>query len=258
MSELMDKLERASTGAVKPMGFGTAAKREKIAPVLLLGGVAAGSEAEAKSVTDAALDAALVNADASTKKVDLDRSAKALKGSTWGVWRAEAQADAPNGCDFQVFSSDATPIAAFGDEEHTTVMEIVPELDDSQLRTIEDLPVDAFLVSLADAGKLDVKQLMRLARVRGVTSKWLLVRLVSPPAGGELAVLRDAGVDAIVIDVAGQDIKALKSCREALLELPHQAPNKRRNRVVATVPSLRPAAAPPRREEEEEDDYDDD
>ena len=37
MGKLTDKLERAEKGAGQPLGFGGAAKRESIAPVLLLG-----------------------------------------------------------------------------------------------------------------------------------------------------------------------------------------------------------------------------
>ena len=42
MGKLTDKLERAEKGAGQPLGFGGAAKRESIAPLLLLGAVAAG------------------------------------------------------------------------------------------------------------------------------------------------------------------------------------------------------------------------
>ena len=257
MSKLLDKLEKASRGVVQPLGFGGGARREKVAPMLLLGAVQAGNDADAKLVAEADLDGAIVIAG---KAADIDKSAKGLgDGPVCGAWYDEAQAEDTEGIDFQVFSSDKTPVAALGGEERTNVMQVVPELDDSLLRTIDHLPVDAFLVSLADAESLTIAQLMRLARVRGVTSRWLLVHLAALPSKEELEQLRDAGVGAIVVTVAGQTPDALKACKQRLLDLPHEAPERNKGKSFATLPSVasdprRPAQPAP---EPDEDDWDD-
>ncbi|MBM3940321.1 MAG: hypothetical protein FJ318_05430 [SAR202 cluster bacterium] len=257
MGQLIERLERTTRGYAKPFGFGAAAKREKIPPMLLLGAVALGSDADARKAAEAGLDGAVVAAKGAGKKADAEKSAKALKEQTWGLWLDEPQKEAPGETDFQVFSSDGTPIAVLGGEGRTAFMQVNPDLDDSLLRTIDDLPVDGFLVSLADASALTVRQLMRIARVRGVTSKWLLVHVTQPPSQDELGRLRDAGVNAVVVDVAGHGAEALKACREALLELPKKE-DKRKNGAVATLPPMRQAASPSRRTAEPEPDDDDD
>ena len=261
MGELLDKLERASRGTATPIGFANAAKREKIAPMLLLGAIEAGNAAQAKLALDGSLDGAIVVGTGRAKKADVERSVKALGDVTSGVWLDEAQAEGPDGVDFQVFSSDATPAGVLSGEERTTVMHVVPELDDSLLRTIEYLPVDAFLVSLADAKSLTVHQLMRLGRVRGMTSRWVLAHVPSLPVKEELEQLRDSGVGAIVVDLAGQSAASLKATRELLRELPHEPPQRKRGHGVATLPSpAAPAPAGPSRREpepDEDDDYDD-
>ncbi|MEX2599111.1 MAG: hypothetical protein WD533_05580 [Dehalococcoidia bacterium] len=260
MGKLLDMLEKASRGAVQPLGFGGGGRREKVAPMLLLGAVQAGDEAQAKLVLEAGLDAAIVVAKGA-KAADLTKSTKALGEAVFGVWQEQAQAEAVEGCEFQVFTSDATPIAALSGEERTNVMQVVPELDDSLLRTIDHLPVDAFLVSLADAESLTVAQLMRLARVRGVTSRWLLVHLRALPSKEELEQFRDAGVGGIVVSVEGQSLEALKACRETLLGLPHEAPDrdKGKGRSFATLPSVVEGPRPSRQAPEpDEDDWDDD
>ncbi len=258
MGELLDKLERASRGAAIPLGFASAAKREKIAPMLLLGAVAAGDAAQAKLASGDALDGAIVVGTRGAKKADVDRSVAALKGVTFGVWLDEAQPIGSDGADFQVFSSEATPAGALSGEERTTVMHVVPELDDSLLRTIEYLPVDAFLVSLADAGSLTVRQLMRLARVRGVTSRWILAHVGALPTKDELEQLRDAGAGAVVVDLGGQTAASLKATRELLKDLPHQPPQRKKGHGVATLPSTAAPASGRSRPEPEPDEDDDD
>ena len=258
MGELLDKLERASRGATTPLGFASAVKREKIAPMLLLGALAAGDAAGAKLASDGVLDGAIVVGTGGANKADVDRSVAALAGVTVGVWLDEAQPGGPDGTDFEVFSSEATPAGALSGEGRTTVMQVVPELDDSLLRTIESLPVDAFLVSLADAGSLTVRQLMRLARVRSVTSRWILVHVASLPTKEELEQLRDAGAVAVVVDLAGVTAAALKATHELLRELPHEPTKRKKVRGVVTIPAAAAPASGPSRPEPEPDEDDDD
>lgn len=259
MSKLLDSLDQASHGTSQPMGFAPGAREEKTPAVLLLAVVA--SDAEAKVAAEAGLDGALVTGGSS--KTAMDKIAKALGSQPWGPWRDEADGAPPEASDFQVFSSDATALGSIGGEERASIMQVSPELDDSLLRTIEDLPIDAFLISLADVETMTVKQLMRIARVRGVTSKWLLVHVTALPTKDETERLREMGVCALVVDMAGKTAKELKSARQALLDLPNEPPRRRQEKRAATLPSmgLGAAAAPSRREPaplpDEDDDYDD-
>ena len=257
MGELLDKLERASKGAAQPLGFAAAAKREKVAPMLLIGAIDAGDAGQAKTATEAGLDAVIVQDSASSA---VDKTIKGVKGITAGVTRGEASPEDPDGADFQVFSSDATPLGSLSGDGRTNIMQVVPEWEDSQLRTLELLPVDGFLVSLTDSQSLTISQLMRLARVRGVTSRWLLAHLGVVPTKAELEQLREVGVAAIVVDRAGRTADDLKACKEAMLELPRESRRKDRGHNVATLPSSGFQAPAPRRQEPEpdDDDWDDD
>jgi hypothetical protein len=259
MGELLDKLERASKGAVQPLGFGAGARREKIAPVLLIGVVEPGNDAQAKLAVESGLDAVIVGAGQANGSA-IDKAVKGAKGTVAGVWRDQAAETDPEGADFQVFSSDATPVGALSGEKRTNIMQVVPEWEDSQLRTIELLPVDGFLVSLKDSPSLTVSQLMRLARVRGVTSRWLLAHLAELPTKAEAEQLRDVGVAGIVVDVAGRTADALKSCKDTLLELPRNGKRRDRSTYVASIGSsgFQPPSPGRRREPEPEPDEDDD
>jgi hypothetical protein len=261
MGDLLDKFERASKGTVQPLGFGGAAKRETVAPVLLLGVIDAGDDAQAKLANDVGLDAVIVAGRGTAKKADVDKSIKAAKGLTIGVWSDEAAEKDPDDTDFQVFTSESTPIGSLGGENRTNVMQIVPELEDGLLKTIEHLPVDVFLVSLVDAEKLTVSQLMRIGRVRGATSRRLLAHLAKLPSQAELEQLREAGIEGIVVDLANQDAAALTACKTALLELPHDIPERNKHRNVATLPTGLRGPAPSRQAEpepDEDDEWEDD
>lgn len=261
MSKILDALEQASHGVSQPMGFAPKAREEKTPPVLLLAAVA--SDAEAKVAAAAGLDGALVTG--ARSKTALDKIAKALGSQPWGLWKEEADSAPPEASDFQVFSSEDTPLAAIGGEERASIMQVSPELDDNLLRTIEDLPVDGFLVSLADVDSLTVKQLMRIARVRSVTSKWLLLHLAAVPSKEETERLRELGVSALVIDMAGKAAKDLKSARQALLDLPAEPPRRRQEKRSAIVPSMGLSGTvasprepgPPPAPDEDDYDYDD-
>ncbi len=258
MGKLVEKLERAEKGAGQPLGFGGAAKRESIAPVLLLGAVAAGDAAQAEAVTASGVDGALL-AVGSAKKAAVNASVKALGETLFGIWTDEGQGEESGGADFQVFSSDATPASALTGEDRTLVMQVQPELPDSLLRTLDLLPVDAFLVALE--APLTVAQLMRLARVRGATSRRLLVHLGALPTKEDAEQLRDAGAAALVVDAAGRSADAFRETLAMLRELPHKSPRQRdRERSGASVPqpsfgAARSAPPPP---PDDDDDWDDD
>ena len=256
MGELLDKLERASKDTVQAIGFG-AAKREKVAPMLLIGTITPGDNAQAKLATIVGVDAVIVTANGSAKTA-ISKSIKAAKNLTVGVWQQEATAEDLTGSDFQVFSSEATPIGSLGGNDRTNVMQVSPELDDSLLRTINFLPVDAFLVSLADSNKLTISQLMRLGRIRGVTSHWILVQLANLPTKEELEQLRDSGVSAIVVDLAGRDEENLSACKAMLLNLPHESAERKKHYSHATLPSAGLAQGSPSRDPKPEPDEDDD
>ena len=118
------------------------------------------------------------------------------------------------------------------------------------------------MVSLADSDKLTVSQLMRLGRIRGVTSHWLLAHLAMLPNKEELEQLRDSGVTAIVVDLAGRSKKELEACKATMLELPHETTERNKRHNVATLPSTglnQPGPARrPEPEPDEGDDWDED
>ena len=259
MGKLLDLLEQSSRGAAQPLGFAISKDRRKVPPVLLIGSVKLGDNATAEKLSKAGLAIAVLTMETQVKGNEVERACKALNDVVTGVWHDVADAVLTKDADYEVFTSEETPIGSLDGEDRTLVMQIDPDLDDSLLRTIEDLPVDAFLVSVADAPTLTLRQLMRIARVRGLTSKYLLVQLAKLPSKEEMAQFRDAGVNALIVDVAAHSVEDIKTCKAALDELPQMTPQRKNERPVPTLPPIRTAAASVRHEEDDDDgDYDDD
>ena len=257
MGKLMDLLEQASQGVAQPLGF-AAGRREKVSPLLLIGRVRLGDDAAARGIVDAGLHALVWAVAENAKESQLKTATKDLDRLAWGIWQKGLNDTPAKGADFELFSSEETPIGPFLDEDRTVFMQVDPEMDDGMLRTLEDLPVSAFLISLADASSLTLRQLVRVARVRGSTSKYLLLHLAVLPSKEELGVLRDTGVNALVVDAADHPVEELKACRARLDELPQATPQRRGERRVLTLPPLRASSrSAPQKEEEDYDDEDD-
>jgi hypothetical protein len=255
MSKLTDKFDRASRGSLAPMGFGGQAKREKVAPVLLIGIAKLSDKTEVQRIVSTGLNAALLAVSGAAKATDVKAAATALKGAPWGVWQDDATADA-DGSDFRVIASIDTPLASLGGEDDTNVMVLSQGIDDTHLRGLEDLPAETFIFAVSGKGPLTVRHLMELGRVRRSTSKHLVVQVAALPSKEELVLLRDAGVEAIAIEVGGLTDKALKDAVADLLDLP--APKRRKQgHSTATLPSVASESASPRREEPEPDEDDD-
>ena len=256
MGKLLDMLERATRGAVEPLGFAPANRQAKLAPVLLLGNAKAGDKAQARRIVEAGLTAAVLSAEAALPD-QLSGSAATLKEIVWGVWQTQIDPSPAEGVDFEVFASEDAPISALNSEERTTVMQVLPEADDALLRGLGRLPVDAFLVSIADSPLLTLRQLMRISRVRSASSKYLLVHVAALPSSEELKQLHSTGVNALVVDVGDHPVEALKDLQARMLELPKIPKSRRQRRPEAVVPTVRvmgPGAPPEPEEEDDEDD----
>ena len=256
MSKIIERFEQSERGVSQPMGFAAGPRAEPVPSILLLGRV--GSAAEATTAAEAGLDGALVSG--VTQKTEYGRVAKALAERPWGPWVDEGLDVLPASSDFQVFAATTTRLSVLGGEERTNFMEVSLDLDDATLDGLEGLPVEGFVVSLAQASALDIGQLLRLGRVRACTSKWLALEAGAPPSSVEAEQLRSAGVNAIVLAVEGRSADELKAIRKTLLDLPAESPRKRERRT-ASLPRLgssRSASEPDEPELPDDDDFDDD
>ena len=168
--------------------------------------------------------------------------AQALSGIPWGVIENDGIGGlAPAvkaGGDFIVFPASAAflPIANF--DKAGKILEVEASLNDSMLRAIGELTVDAVLIGSEKQESLTWHHLMLFQRFANILSKPLLARVPSNLSVNEIESLWAVGVDAVVIEAgAGQPVARLSELRKVIdgLTLPLRH---RRGKEAAILPRV--------------------
>lgn len=235
MSQLLDKLDRAGDRFIQPLGFGGAAKREPVSPILVLGAIEVGQSDSVAKANTAALDGAVIIATEKTTKAALDKTSKLVNSLMFGVWGDSPQPKEIKGADFEIFSSSSTPLTSLSANERTFVMSIDLELDEGLIRAIDLLPVCAFIIQIPEVKALTINHLLQIGRVSTATSKPIFLHLTSIPLAGDLKDLKDAGIAALVINLQNNSAKEFSELRESLLNLPQKTLDKDRRKVNSSL-----------------------
>ena len=259
MSKFIERLEKVGVVVPAAMGFGASRAPEKVASLLL---VALSGTKPANSSAQLPVDLHIV-CTAKVSKPELKAARDVAGDALWGLWPETVTTSSldtlrKEGGDFFIFSKVTTPAEVLVGEELGKLMAVPADLSEEMGRSLEELPVDAILLSgLEEASPLSVGDLMQVRWVRDWMSKPLLLLRSQSLSQGELEVLQDAGIQAVVLDMRTMNGKDVDGMREAIEGLP---PRKtRRDHTTALLPRLSPRTAlPPSAEEDEEDEDDDD
>jgi hypothetical protein len=261
MSKFIDILTRSSQTAAQPIGFRTSKAAQPRHWIQLVVAVT-------KGTTDTVTDY-VTGADAGLLRISkIGSSASTLKKTIpttpdipWGVWLEETAQEElkkamKSGCDFIVLPAGATLVMP-PDDNVGIIIQIDTSVAEGPLRTLNELPVDAVLVTLqAEKGNhLTWHQLMLLQRFGDIVAKPLLVSI--PPGTGtdELQLLWEAGVDGLVIDaIAEQPPGEATRLRQMIDNLKPPTPRKQQ-KMDALLPHT-DTDAETMTETEEEDDED--
>ncbi len=176
-------------------------------------------------------------------------SAKSKAAIPWGGWLKEVTAPVvkklgEGGADFVVFPAASVSSAILEDEKLGKIVEVESALDAGLLKAIDDLPVDAVLIT-GEKPSLTWQDLMFFRRGANILSKPLLVMISPDITVSELQALCQAGVDGVV---AGDKIDKL---RQMIDKLP--APKASKRRAEPLVPRMGGVVQTAEEEEEEED-----
>jgi len=205
------------------------------------------------------LDAALIEGNGVDK--ELSDISGALKTIPWGLAVEEldgkrAKGLIEKGCDFFVVSPEKTQMEAMKEEKPAYLLPVAIDSDDRYLRGVEGLPVDAVILSMDSPAPLTLQHFISIGIIRPMLDKYVLLKVAAPPTAKELEALRDAGVDALLVDMEKTSEKALTELKERLMNLPKPRKNCS-DRLSPVLPRLsQKTAATPRRTEPDEDDDD--
>ena len=169
---------------------------------------------------------------------------QAMSDIPWGGWlgnigRKGISQVIKAGCDFVVFPAAGTSLTMLQDNETGKILEVEASLGEGLLRAVNELSVDAVLITGEQEGRLLTwHHLMLFQRFADLLAKPLLVSVPSEITAGELQALWGAGVDGVVIEAgAGQPAGGLKELRQTVDSLSFPSPRKR-GKAKALLPYM--------------------
>jgi hypothetical protein len=255
MSKLIDKLRKLSQATPQPMGFHASKPAEVGAKLLIIGRLKIKNTATTKINTGA--DAILFYNDKSETPVeDIKKIAKSLGDIPWGTYLEgdDTAGVIEAGCDFVVFSPTSQVADLPQDEKTGKILQLESSMDDGLLRTVNDLPADAVLVTdtLDKNETLTMHRLMIYRHLANSITKPLIVPVTAKITEAELKALQEAEIDGVIAEMDGEDLKEL---RKTINKLPARFAKKRGRRgvLLPRVGGETTTPSPPDEEEEEED-----
>lgn len=253
MSQLQKKIARIQRREGPGIGFGVAAREQPRAMLLAaLTKDAGGGEA----ALDAGADVVIVEAGdgaGAAKVVEAISGEKSCVGVRLdGLSGADADALAGAGCDFVISTLDGTDSSAVDTERMGQVVIAGAGIDDTTLRALAPLGLDALFTELP-TGAMKLVDQLALVRLASFSSAPLVVAVDPGASVADLRVLRDSGV-AVVVAPAGASASQISALVDNLKAVPAPRKAKREGGDIALVP----AAANTHGHDEEDDDGDDD
>jgi len=260
MSRLIDILQRVDQAAAQPIGFRRTGQETAARRILLIASMKPGTTDKPADYAEAA-DALLISlAQSKLAATTLQTMVRPLKDIPWGVYLEDGDDKKTAtlitaGCDFVVFPA-ASPISTTPqDTKVGKILQVESSMDDSLLRAISNLPIDAVLVTdtLEESGLLLWHQLMIYQHLTNLINKPLLASVPLNITESELKALWEAGVDGVVVEAKTGKPESLKTLRQTINKLPPRSARRRgKNEALLPYPSVAKAEEPEEEEEEEE------
>jgi len=232
MSKFIDKLKQVSQAVPQSMGFRVEPVSEK--PKILLIASLTRSNVNDLAKCVAGADAALLHiSNLSSGGKTLQKMRQIASDIPWGGWLRDTSGRGIKqmvkiDCDFLVFPAANTSLTILQNDEVGKIIEVEASLNEGLLRTINELPADAVLITGEKAGGsfLTWHHLMIFQRFADLLAKPLLASMPSTVTASELQVLWKAGVDGVVVEVGVKQPERLEELRQAIDKLTF--PSKRR------------------------------
>jgi hypothetical protein len=219
MSRFADKLKNALQVAPPPMGFFRSVQPCSKPRMLLVAWAALEDIEKLQPLLDRA-DAAVLASPKIPAAKTLKASVKSLCAIPVGL---QIEADGANlkaldaaGVDFVAFAPEKIPLSSISEEKPGRVVSIPLDIEDSLVRTLNELPVDAIVINTSDSSPLTFSDLMRLRRLGDWITRPLLAVVPLPITEAEIKALWDAGIDALAVSLCEENAEAFKELRATL------------------------------------------
>jgi hypothetical protein len=252
VSKLSDAIRRAGRPAPAPLGFAARAVASTVvSPTMLC--IVRLNASEASKAEDAAkkgADALIIEGGDAGKVRDF---AKKVPGLVLGVRPQKTERDQiaalrQAGADFVVLDAESGMADALLEENIGFVLVSRGDTDDTRLRILADLNLDALIPPPPD-GALTIERLLELRRMSALGRTPLFVEVSADSEASTLQTLRESGIAGVIVE--GPAIGKLGKLRDTIGALPARG-MKRKERSEATIPAAAMAG------HDHDDDFDDD
>ncbi len=245
MSKLSKKIRAVSRAEPAPLGF--TSTTTQVRQNSLLCGVRLRDPAAAAGAASKGADFVILE-DVARSKVKSVAKVDASVGVA-GDFDADAlEALVKAGVDFVVLAGPGANAAPLADESVGRVMALDSDLDDTYLRLLGELGLDALVIAAPDA-PLTVERLLAVRRLSALARTPLLANAKPDVDEKSLELLRDCGVAGVVLEDAGK----LAALKKRIAALPPRG-RRKEDHSDAVIPAQ---AAAGHDHDEEDDDYDD-
>ena len=238
MSKFLKVLEKRTKSSLGTIGFGSSISEGSRSTMALVGLISSQSAKNLKLASQPGLDAVLLHVD--KPGPGLGKTVEALAGKPLGIRtgvlsKEESSRLVKVGCDFFVHTLAKTHLDALYEGEAGYILGVDGDISEQALRALDVLPVDAVCVSLANVGSpLSLCHLADIVSIRIMFEKFLIVEIPKNVSAKEIEILRDSGVDGLVVDITNSDKRSISSLQKILNSLPRQK-YQRRNGNSGTI-----------------------
>ena len=258
MSRLIDKLDKSKKATSHPMGFRATREDADESRLFLIASIPVNvADKISECVTGA--DAALLKATGSSLSVkSVQEIVEAIPGVPVGIsikdiGKTKIDSYLQSGGDFLVFSAESPVDLTSQEEKIGKLLQIDPSMEDSLVRIVNNLPVDAVITTelFKNVEAITWQQLMVIQRLALLITKPVIIPVSAGISPGELQAIRDADIDGILVEVDAAEPGKLEKIRQAIKKLPPKSTRKpEKSDVLLPRNSATESAIP-----DEEDDY---
>ena len=179
----------------------------------------------------------------------------------WGIWINKFESEslevlANEAVDYLVFSDITAPATILASDNLGRIIATPPDFPEELAHALNEIPIDAIILTgIEDTSPLSVRDLLRIRSFRDIVDKPILILRSVTLTKQELEILRDIGIQGIIVDCKLMDPQLTITLRDEIDTL-----SPRKTRTIgpkALIPTLNQETEQTYSDDDDDDDDDD-
>jgi len=246
MSKFIEKLQQVLQPMPQSMGFKTAQAKQARPHMQLVLNITGSKSKSAVKELDAA-DAAILPC----PEIEVGKTISGnwlFKGE-----REEVEKSIKSGVDFVILPANGEVLPS--DKKLGKILQIESAISDVLLRTVNELPVDAVLISedKENGRGLTWIRLMLIHRFSSLLNKPLLIEVLPDICETDLQQIWEAGISGVIVSVDVEQAESTVQILRKMIDKLNYPSRRKRDRGLAILPSVRIEPEKPQEDDGDED-----